>query len=359
MRALAFRFDVGLLLLLCAAAAPGCKKEFVQPEPQPELTGVALGQFWKKRMRLDAKDSVLVVAHRGYACCFPENTVAAIQGAYDLGSDGIEIDVRLTADGEPILMHDATVDRTTDGSGEVLKLKLSDIRALDACSWFGRTWRKCPVPTLYEALTAAAPDQWLLLELKSPFTNEGIRTVLDLIDELGMQSRASIMSFDFSIVRRARQMSEDVTIIFLAPDTTRLDTLLAMGKAMVVFHKDSVFTRPEVVQSAKRRGLPVGAYTVANENEAHRLVRAGVRILLSDFPFGRTSENEGVAPTIPTAAGTPLPQRRAGLPKQSGPTRRPRNGLRHRSGSVIPRSSSGSRQRAVDRGKFLTNQGNR
>src|SRR5690606_38047630 len=143
----------------------------------------------------------------------------------------------------------------------------------------------------------------------------------DLIDELGMQSRASIMSFDFTIVKRARAMNGAVAVLYLAPDTTRLDALLALGNAMVVFHKDTVFTRPEVVQSAKRRSLPVGAYTVALEKEAHALVRAGVRILLSDFPFGR-SDGDGNAAPAAAAVATTEPRHGTGRPRRRAWIRR-------------------------------------
>src|SRR5690606_15732574 len=160
-----------------------------------------------------------------------------------LGSDGVEVDVRLTADGEAILMHDGTVDRTTDGSGEVQQLELSDIRALDACSWFGRTWRKCLVPTLYEALAATAEDQWIILELKRPFPDEAIRRVIELVREMGMEHRTSIMSFDLRVLRTARNLSAEVSVIHLVANTGELNALTALGNAMVVFHKDTVVAR--------------------------------------------------------------------------------------------------------------------
>ena len=292
MMALAFRHRAGLLLL-CMVAALGCRGGSVEPESA--LTGVALGELWKQRMRLETNDSVLVVAHRGFACCFPENTTEAMRGARALGSDGVEVDVRLTADGEPILMHDATVDRTTDGSGEVRRFKLSDIRTLDACSWFGRRWRKCLVPTLYEAFAATAADQWIILELKRPFPDEAVRRVLELVHELGIEHRTSIMSFDLAVLQTARNLSQEVSVIHLVANTGQLDALSALGNAMVMFHKDTVLARPQVVRAARDRGLVVGAYTVRKAAEARALIAAGVRVLLSDFPFGRIEPPSGPA----------------------------------------------------------------
>ncbi len=105
---------------------------------------------------------VIVVAHRGSVHLAPENTLAAIEKAIELGADLIEIDVRQTRDGRLVLMHDATVDRTTNGTGRVADLTLAELKRLDAGSWFAPEFAGERVPTLAEALQAmqgrALPD---------------------------------------------------------------------------------------------------------------------------------------------------------------------------------------------------------
>ncbi len=105
---------------------------------------------------------VIVVAHRGSVHLAPENTLAAIEKAIEQGADLIEIDIRQTRDGHLVLMHDATVDRTTDGSGRVADMTLAQIKRLDAGSWFHPRFAGERVPTLAEALQAmegrALPD---------------------------------------------------------------------------------------------------------------------------------------------------------------------------------------------------------
>jgi len=90
------------------------------------------------------------VAHRGDSARAPENTLPAFRKALRLGVQRLELDVRFTADGTPVLMHDPAVDRTTDGSGEIESMALSDVRELDAGSWFSAEYAGVKVPTLYQ-----------------------------------------------------------------------------------------------------------------------------------------------------------------------------------------------------------------
>ncbi|HHH81805.1 MAG TPA: glycerophosphodiester phosphodiesterase, partial [Chloroflexi bacterium] len=110
-------------------------------------------------------DALLMIAHRGASAYAPENTMAAFRLAEAMGADGIEFDVKLTADGVPIVMHDATLDRTTDGSGEVARRTLNEIRKLDAGSFFEDSFAGEKVPTLAEVLETLGPDMLLNIEL--------------------------------------------------------------------------------------------------------------------------------------------------------------------------------------------------
>ncbi len=103
-----------------------------------------------------AIDIPRIIGHRGAKASAPENTLAAIREARRQGASWVEFDVKLTADGEPILLHDETLERTTDGAGPVREAALAEIRRLDAGSWFGPAWRGEPVPTLGEALDLLA-----------------------------------------------------------------------------------------------------------------------------------------------------------------------------------------------------------
>ncbi len=100
----------------------------------------------------NAKYGPFISAHRGFSSDYPENTISALQAAHDAGAHVAEIDVRLTKDGKLILMHDAQVDRTTDGSGPVTALTLAEVKKLDAGRWFDRKFAGTKVPTLDEVV---------------------------------------------------------------------------------------------------------------------------------------------------------------------------------------------------------------
>ena len=108
-----------------------------------------------------------VCAHRGETQVHPENTLAAFRKAIAMGAHQIEFDVQLTRDGHPVVMHDATVDRTTDGSGQISDLTLAQIRELDAGSWKAPRFRGERVPTLEEALAVMPRNIWLNVHLKA------------------------------------------------------------------------------------------------------------------------------------------------------------------------------------------------
>ena len=108
-----------------------------------------------------------ISAHRGYSSDFPENTLPALEAALDAGAHVAEIDVRLTRDGKLVLMHDATVDRTTDGSGPLSAMTLEEIKKLDAGRWFERKFAGTRVPTLDEVLAWSNGRLGILVEMKN------------------------------------------------------------------------------------------------------------------------------------------------------------------------------------------------
>ena len=140
-----------LLWTVCLAAAA-----LVSP-------GRAEESFQRRSIRLPDRG---ICAHRGANDSHPENTLAAFREALRLGAHMIEFDVALTRDGQLVLMHDATVDRTTNGTGNVSALTLAELKKLDAGSWKGPQFRSEPVPTLDEALAMMPLNIWLNVHLK-------------------------------------------------------------------------------------------------------------------------------------------------------------------------------------------------
>ena len=153
--------------------------------------------YWKQ-----SKKNIYVAAHRGFMGAYPENTIPSFKAALDLGVDQIEFDVRVTADGELVVIHDAKVDRTTNGTGKVCDMTLAELKALDAGIHMGEQFKGVQIPTLIEAmdLFKQYPELTLDIELKEyPSENENAFEICDrilkIVDDYGFTDRVVINSF--------------------------------------------------------------------------------------------------------------------------------------------------------------------
>lgn len=236
---------------------------------------------------------VELVGHRGLACCFPENTIAAITGGFDLGVTAVEVDVRPTADGVPVLMHDPTVDRTTNGTGHVSKLSYDQVRSLDACTRFNNTWARspCPVPTVAEALDAAHGRGRLILELKDEFPVSVIKRVLAEIYQRSMQQDVMITSFVLRTVRNVAALDSTIALGLVAYDLKDLDQIRHLNRPMLLLPQAEVFTNPDYIHIARAKGVEVGTWFITNPFQASRLVAADVHWMLSDIPIASAIEH--------------------------------------------------------------------
>jgi len=147
------------------------------------------------------------LAHRGHPRKYPENTITAYQAAYDLGFTYIELDVQLSKDGVPIIMHDITVDRTTNGSGFVKDFTYDELRKLKVGEYE-------KIPTLEEALLFAKGKLKVAVELKQMGDlHEGLeKSVLEVIEKTGMLDQVYVNSFDHFSIERLRDLSEEIDL---------------------------------------------------------------------------------------------------------------------------------------------------
>jgi glycerophosphoryl diester phosphodiesterase len=227
----------------------------------------------------------LLVGHRGAKAVAPENTMASFRRAWEDGADAVEMDVRLTADGAVVVIHDETVDRTTDGHGAVVEMSLEELRRLDAGSWFDPAYAGERIPTLEEVLAWAQGKVALLIELKYPqrrFRPDLVPAVLARLRGSGMETEVAIISFDGEAIEQVRReaaslpagvMEPDVFLQPLAAWLARrfpaltgwrvvrrlllrpLALALRHGATMVLPHSASLSTL--LVAEAHRRGMPV------------------------------------------------------------------------------------------------------
>lgn len=235
-----------------------------------------------------AREALLVVGHRGNAAYAPENTLVSYRQAADLGADLAECDVTLTADDQVVLMHDHTVDRTTDGTGRVYDLTLADLRKLDAGSWKGAQYAGEPVPTLAELLAQAAgcPTQ-VVIEIKPARVTKRVLDVIRSQDAIG---RCVVISFYLATARAAGSMERGLPSLWLRnyiPPTPKeqrevIDQAVAarLSGLDVAHHALTA----EFVRAVHSRGLAVWAWTANDPADWQRLTDIGVDAITTDRP---------------------------------------------------------------------------
>ncbi len=234
-----------------------------------------------------------VIGHRGCAGAAPENTLAALHRARELGCAWVEFDVRIAADGTAVLMHDATVDRTTDGRGAVADKTAAELAALDAGAWFGPGFAGEPPPTLEDALVHCArlglgADIEIKADRRGPGRDRdaAVGAVARAIATSGAGDRVALLisSFDGELIAAARRLLPRLPrmLAVMAPNSAALATARRLGcDAMAC---DAGRARAHDVGRVRAAGLAMAAFTVNDEALARSLYAIGVNAIFSDHP---------------------------------------------------------------------------
>lgn len=220
----------------------------------------------------------LIIAHRGASRDAPENTITAFALAVEQGADGIELDVRLSADGVPVVMHDASVERTTNGRGAVSKLTVEQLQQLDAGD--GR-----PVPTLDEVFEIFGPTLLYNVELKTGMwpDNNLAAAVAERIDGHHLEEHVLVSSFHALAVRQARKTLNPRTPVA----HLRMSRPAALKHRFVKSEGDNPYFKlvdERYMIWARRENLLVNVWTVDDPAEAQRLTRLGVTSIITNLP---------------------------------------------------------------------------
>lgn len=230
----------------------------------------------------------LIIAHRGHSVRAPENTRASFRAALEVRAPAAECDVRLTRDGHVVLLHDATVDRTTDGEGAVAELSLAQAQGLDAGSWKDARYRGERIPTLAETLAVTKGRMRLVVEIKQ----EGIASrVVEAIRAADALADVTVISFGLETCRAVRNLEPRIPVGWLTGDI-RDDTdsaADALIQAALSAHAQFLNVAHAAVTEAllcraRPAGLSVWAWTVNDPGRVRELARAGVAAITSDDP---------------------------------------------------------------------------
>jgi glycerophosphoryl diester phosphodiesterase len=264
-------------------AASGCKVRIddvaVNPLPESETK-------FSQMERMPCA----VIAHRGYSSVAPENTLAATREAIKVGATGCEFDVYVTKDGHVIGLHDATLNRTTNGTGRADEMMFEQIRTLDAGSWKDKKFAGEQVPTLEEMLTLLKQsDCEPVIEIKA---DGATQKVVDIVQRLGMRDDVSVISFDRGVISAIRKLDERIRCYWVVggePEGTAEEVaewLASEAEKLPTKFIDLNYQMlsPELIAALKRRGLTVWCWTVNNSLVMDALMRWGIDGITTDYP---------------------------------------------------------------------------
>lgn len=238
---------------------------------------------------LDSLPQPVIFAHRGASAHAPENTLAAFELALAQHAEGIELDVKLTADGQVVVIHDATVNRTTGSHGRVKDLSLAQLQSLDAGSFFSEKYRGEKIPTLEEVFETVGKRAFINVELTNYNTprDQLVETVCMLVKKFGLQKRVIFSSFLASNLSKARAYLPGVPRGLLAFHGLLGAWARSFGFAFGRYHalhpnlKD---VTPEQVQRVHRLQRRIHVWTVNAAEDMRRLFGWGVDAIITDDP---------------------------------------------------------------------------
>jgi len=231
----------------------------------------------------------VIFAHRGSSAYAPENTLAAFRKAAEQGADAIELDVKLSLDGEVMVMHDPTVDRTTDGKGAVNSLSLADLKTLDAGSHFDIEFMGEPVPTLDEVLEEVGRQLFINIELTNYTSprDELPDKALELVMKHDLLDRVLFSSFHPMNLYRIRRLNPDALVALLAlPGKAGRLARGWVGRLFSpkILHPNVDDVGGELLRRKKARSRRVHVWTVNDLQDIRRLADAGANGIITDDP---------------------------------------------------------------------------
>jgi glycerophosphoryl diester phosphodiesterase len=243
-----------------------------------------------KPMKLTPFKRPLIIAHRGYRAKYPENTLASFKAALDAGSGMLELDVMLTRDRKMVVIHDATLERTTDGNGQVSSYTLQELKELDAGSWFDPRFAGERLPALDEVLDLVRGRALLNIEIKSnayeahhpPDAIE--KQVVELVRRKNALTSVLISSFEWKILESVASMEDAPAIALISKYPAEGDNVkLCVRLKAFSWHPNCRELQYDQVKIMREQGIRVFPYNVDSPGEYQRMIQMDVDgIITSD-----------------------------------------------------------------------------
>lgn len=229
-----------------------------------------------------------IIAHRGASGLAPENTIAGMKLAIEYGCDGIETDLQLTKDGEVVVFHDWSVERTTDGKGQIRDLTFEEISKLDNGSWFSEEFKGERVPRLEDLLEVVPENLILNLELKSQaFDSRGLEEkVMEILKENNRKENIIISSFNHESLKRVREVDKTIKLgILYEGYLLGLDEYIRnLNLDISSVHPGVSYTDQALINEIHSKDLLGYIWTVNDKESVERLKGYGVDGIITNYP---------------------------------------------------------------------------
>lgn len=230
-----------------------------------------------------------VIGHRGACGYAPENTLASVRKAYELGTKWIEFDVMLTGNSEAIIIHDTTLQRTTNGKGKVADTSCADISHLDAGSWFSSKFAGEKIPTFVEILNYANElDLGINVEIKPTpgYETETAETVIKILRKHWPKTAIPplVSSFSTRCLEVARSLDANLALGYIIHSWPKQWLEIVQRLNCVSLHVDQRYLTPQKITEVKQQGLLLLAYTINEAELAKRLFELGINAVFSNYP---------------------------------------------------------------------------
>lgn len=228
-----------------------------------------------------------IFAHRGAAGTYPENTMISFEAAESFQADGIELDVQFTKDGKVVVIHDETVDRTTNGKGAVRNYLYEDLRKLDASHKFSEKVGFCQVPLLEEVLGWLQSNRLLLnIEFKNnKIPYRGLEEeVITLIRKFNLEERTVFSSFNHYSMKRSHMMAQDIQTAILYREGLHSPWAYAKKMGATAIHPNHRYLQDAIAELTMDSGVEVRPYTINDETVMRKYFDMNISAIITDYP---------------------------------------------------------------------------
>jgi glycerophosphoryl diester phosphodiesterase len=233
-----------------------------------------------------------IIGHRGYPAKYPENTIAAFQGAVGAGVKMIELDVMLSRDRKLVVIHDERLERTTNGKGAVTDYTLAELKRLDAGSWFDAAFSGQQLPELSEVLELVNGRTYANIEIKSSAyephhpTDAVEKQVVELLRQKKLLDKAMVSSFEVHILEQVAAMKAPPAIAFISEEPAGKNTVDMCARLNVFsWHPDCKIVTPAQVEMMHAHGIKVFPWTVNELEDFHAMRDMNVEGVITDDPM--------------------------------------------------------------------------